>query len=300
MCTATMLSNIKYFVVQGAKGLFSNRLMTLASVGIVVASLFLFGFFLILGANLNYISEQIKEQCEINVYLPKDTDRDTVREIGSKLSEIDGVKEARLYTKEERFQNYRDSIYSDQADVIDTLEQDNPLRDAYILELENVEEADAVAAAAAEVEGIEEVKNSQYIFQQIISITNGIRHASIWLVVILAIISVFIISNTIKLGMFSRRKEINIMKFVGATNWFIRFPYMIEGMLLGLIGAAVSAVIIILGYNAIYPALIEFLGILELIEVSSVVPMIIWSFIALGMGIGIIGSYMSIRKHLYV
>lgn len=300
MCTATMLSNIKYFVVQGAKGLFSNRLMTLASVGIVVASLFLFGFFLILGANLNYISEQIKEQCEINVYLPKDTDRDTVREIGSKLSEIEGVKEARLYTKEERFQNYRDSIYSDQADVIDTLEQDNPLRDAYILELENVEEADAVAAAAAEVEGIEEVKNSQYIFQQIISITNGIRHASIWLVVILAIISVFIISNTIKLGMFSRRKEINIMKFVGATNWFIRFPYMIEGMLLGLIGAAVSAVIIILGYNAIYPALIEFLGILELIEVSSVVPMIIWSFIALGMGIGIIGSYMSIRKHLYV
>lgn len=300
MCTATMLSNIKYFIVQGAKGLFSNRLMTLASVGIVVASLFLFGFFLILGANLNYISEQIKEQCEINVYLPKDTDRDTVREIGSKLSEIDGVKEARLYTKEERFQNYRDSIYSDQADVIDTLEQDNPLRDAYILELENVEEADAVAAAAAEVEGIEEVKNSQYIFQQIISITNGIRHASIWLVVILAIISVFIISNTIKLGMFSRRKEINIMKFVGATNWFIRFPYMIEGMLLGLIGAAVSAVIIILGYNAIYPALIEFLGILELIEVSSVVPMIIWSFIALGMGIGIIGSYMSIRKHLYV
>jgi len=295
-----MFRNIRYFIVQGIKGLTSNGLMTLASVGIVVASLFLFGFFVLLGSNLNYISEQIKQQCEINVYLPKTMDRDAVRDVGSMLAEIEGVKEARLYTKEERFQNYKESIYAGQTEVIDTLKEDNPLRDAYILELEDIEEANAVAEAAGKVKGVEEVKNSQYIFQKIISITNGVRHASIWLVIILAIISLFIIQNTIKLGMFARRKEINIMKFVGATNWFIRFPFMIEGMLLGLMGAAVSAVIIMLSYKAMLPNLAEFMGTLKLLDASSVVPTIAWSFALLGAGIGVLGSYMSIRKHLHV
>ena len=300
MLTDTMFRNIRYFIVQGIKGLTSNGLMTLASVGIVVASLFLFGFFVLLGSNLNYISEQIKQQCEINVYLPKTMDRDAVRDVGSMLAEIEGVKEARLYTKEERFQNYKESIYAGQTEVIDTLKEDNPLRDAYILELEDIEEANAVAEAAGKVKGVEEVKNSQYIFQKIISITNGVRHASIWLVIILAIISLFIIQNTIKLGMFARRKEINIMKFVGATNWFIRFPFMIEGMLLGLMGAAVSAVIIMLSYKAMLPNLAEFMGTLKLLDASSVVPTIAWSFALLGAGIGVLGSYMSIRKHLHV
>ena len=126
------------------------------------------------------------------------------------------------------------------------------------------------------------------------------RHASIWLVIILAIISLFIIQNTIKLGMFARRKEINIMKFVGATNWFIRFPFMIEGMLLGLMGAAVSAVIIMLSYKAMLPNLTEFMGTLKLLDTSSVVSTIAWSFALLGAGIGVLGSYMSIRKHLHV
>ncbi len=295
-----MIRNFRYFLVQGIKGITSNGLMSLASIGIVVASLVLFGFFVLFGANLNYISQQIREQCEINVYLPKNTDRDTVRKIGSELAAIPNVKNARLYTKEERFQNYKDSIYSGQTEVIDTLKEDNPLRDAYILELTDVELANSVAEAAGKIEGIDEVKNSQHIFQRIISITNGVRHLSIWLVIILAIISIFIISNTIKLGMFSRRKEINIMKFVGATNWFIRFPFMIEGMLLGIIGAFFSAVITLLSYEALIPQLTEFLGALELLSLGDVISLIIWIFAVLGAGIGAVGSFMSIRKHLHV
>lgn len=300
MFTATMIRNFRYFFVQGIKGITSNGLMSLASVGIVIASLVLFGFFVLFGANLNYISQQIREQCEINVYLPKDTDRDTVRKIGSELATIPNVKNARLYTKEERFQNYKDSIYSGQTEVIDTLKEDNPLRDAYILELTDVELANSVAEAAGKVKGIDEVKNSQHIFQKIISITNGVRHLSIWLVIILAIISIFIISNTIKLGMFSRRKEINIMKFVGATNWFIRFPFMIEGMLLGIIGAFFSAVITLFSYKALIPQLTDFLGALEVLSLGDIISLIIWVFAILGAGIGAVGSFMSIRKHLHV
>ena len=130
--------NLRYFFSQGIRGLVSNSLMTLASVGIVIASLVLFGTFVLLGMNLNYIGEQIKEQCEINVYLPRDMSRDDVRKIGSELAKIKYVKEAQLYTKEERFNNFKDSSYEEQADVIDMLEQDNPLRDSYILVLEDV------------------------------------------------------------------------------------------------------------------------------------------------------------------
>ncbi|MBQ9756967.1 MAG: permease-like cell division protein FtsX [Clostridia bacterium] len=292
--------NAKYFFVQGVKGLVSNSLMTLASIGIVIASLVLFGFFLLFGMNLNAVGEQIKEQCEINVYMPNEMSRDGVREIGSALSEIEYVKEAQLYTKEERLQNYREGVYQERAEVIDTLEEDNPLRDAYILVLEDVTKASEVAAAAAKIEGVQEVVNRQDLIQQILSITNTVQHVSVWLLLILAFISVFIISNTIKLGMFSRRKEINIMKFVGATNWFIRWPFIIEGMLLGAVGAACAFAIVMLGYGSVLPAIQEFMGNIELLASAEVINIVIALFLIMGMGIGMTGSGLSIRKHLHV
>ncbi len=292
--------NLKYFFAQGIKGLISNSLMSLASVGTVIASLVLFGVFLLFGMNLNYIGEQIKEQCEINVYLPHDMVRDDVRKIGSELGEIEFVKEARLYTKEERFQNFKEGRSAGRAEVVETLEQDNPLRDAYILSLTDVTQAEKVAAAAARVEGVEEVSNSQDIFQKVISITNAVRHVSVWLLFILVAIALFIISNTIKLGMFARRKEINIMKFVGATNWFIRWPFIIEGMLIGLVGSALASLIIILGYGSVLPSAQTFMGDILLLEVSEIMTMTVVGFVALGVGIGMMGSVLSIRKHLHV
>ena len=292
--------NLRYFFSQGIRGLVSNSLMTLASVGIVIASLVLFGTFVLLGMNLNYIGEQIKEQCEINVYLPRDMSRDDVRKIGSELAKIKYVKEAQLYTKEERFNNFKDSSYEEQADVIDMLEQDNPLRDSYILVLEDVSRASEVAAAAGKIDGVEEVVNSQHLIQRIITLTNAIRHISIWLILVLAVVSVFIISNTIKLGMFSRRKEINIMKFVGATNWFIRWPFIIEGMFLGIIGALIASGIVLRGYESIYKGMQDFMGNIRFLELYEVSGAVVAGFLIMGVGMGMIGSAMSIRKHLHV
>lgn len=292
--------NAKYFFAQGVKGLVSNSLMTLASVGIVIASLVIFGFFMLFGMNLNSVGEQIKEQCEINVYMPNEMDRDSVRAIGSQLSAIENVKEAQLYTKEERLQNYKEGVYQEQAAVIDTLEQDNPLRDAYILVLEDVSRANQVAEAAKQIPGVEDVVNRQDLIQQILSITNTIKNVSFWVLVILALISVFIISNTIKLGMFARRKEINIMKFVGATDWFIRWPFIIEGMILGAVGAALASVIVMMGYGSVLPNIQEFMGNIQLLVSGEVVHIVITAFMIMGIGIGMAGSVMSIRKHLHV
>ncbi len=290
--------NGKYFITQGVKGLASNGLMTLASLGIVIASLVLFGIFVLLGLNLNSVGDQIKEQCEVNVYMPNDMSRDDVRAIGSQLSEIEFVDEVQLYTKEERLQNYKESIRHDQAQVITTLEADNPLRDAYILSLTDVRKASQVAEAAGKIKGVQEVTNRQDIIQTILSITNAVKIGSAWLLFILAVISVFIISNTIKLGMFARRKEISIMRFVGATDWFVRWPFIIEGMILGAVGALVASGIVILGYGSIFGTMQEFMGGIKLLQVADTVNVIIIGFLLMGIGIGTIGSFMSIRKHL--
>ena len=225
--------NIKYFTVQGIKGLLSNSLMTLASIGIVVASLVLFGVFVLLGININSVGEQIKEQCEINVYMPNEMNRDDVRAIGSQLGEIEFVKEARLYTKEERLQNYKEGIHQDQAQVINTLEEDNPLRDAYVLSLTDVRKANQVAAEAGKIQGVEEVTNRQDIIQTILSITNTIKHVSIWLLVILAAIAVFIISNTITYGNDEFRNVSKAIEAVTVQGNFggLEFPFdsLLEG-----------------------------------------------------------------------
>ena len=292
--------NVKYFITQGVKGLASNGLMTLASLGIVIASLVLFGIFVLLGLNLNSVGDQIKQQCEVNVYMPNDMSRDEVRAIGSQLSEIEFVDEVQLYTKEERLQNYKESIRHDQAQVITTLEADNPLRDAYILSLTDVRKASQVAEAAGKIQGVQEVTNRQDIIQTILSVTNAVKIGSAWLLFILAVISVFIISNTIKLGMFARRKEISIMRFVGATDWFVRWPFIIEGMILGAVGALFASVIVILGYGSVYGAMQEFMGSIKLLQVADTINVIIVGFLIMGMGIGTIGSFMSIRKHLNV
>ncbi len=292
--------NVKYFFAQGIKGLLANSLMTLASIGIVIASLVIFGVFVLFGMNINSIGEQIKEQCEINVYMPNDMNRDDVRAIGSALGELEYVKEAKLYTKEERLQNYKEGIHHDQAEVISTLEADNPLRDAYILSLTDVRMANEVAAQAAKIEGVEEVTNRQDLIRSILSITNTVKHVSVWLLLVLAAISVFIISNTIKLGMFSRRKEINIMKFVGATDWFIRWPFIIEGMLLGAVGAVIAAFIVMFGYGSVFGNVQEFMGNITLLGASEVINVVIIGFLIMGIGIGMAGSAMSIRKHLHV
>lgn len=323
------IRNIKYFISQGFKGLISNSLMTLASIGIVVASLVIFGFFLLLGMNLNTVGEQIKEQCMINVFISNDyygavkapdensgegnadeplisseelEERriDAVRSIGAQLANIEHVKEYQLYTKNERFADYKNGVYKEQAAVIESLEMDNPLRDAYRLTLSNHEMANQVAEAAGKIEGVEQVVNRQDLMQQILSITNTIRLVSVWILLVLVFISVFIISNTIKLGMFARRKEINIMKFVGATDWFIRWPFIIEGMLLGAVGAVAASLIVLLGYGSVLPNIQQFMGDITLLTSKEVTTMIVLAFMALGMGIGMIGSGMSIRKHLHV
>ncbi len=291
--------NFKYFIKQGVAGIMSNWFMSIASVSIVVASLLIFGSFIILGLNFGYMVDQIEEQCQINVYIPKDSTDEEFKAIGKSLANVDNVKSVQYYSKEERYEKWSRQNEFDESSV-EMLEKDNPLRDSYILTLDDPQKAGQVIKDAAKVKGVEEVKDSLALINKIVSITNTVKTVIGWLLLILVIVSVFIISNTIKIGLFARRKEINIMKFVGATNWFIRWPFIVEGILLGCIGAILSATVIIFSYEMIIPGLSEFFGSIKILQVKDVYNYVVWGFIGLGSLIGLIGSYTSIRKHLHV
>ena len=292
------MSKIKYFVTQGFKGVISNSLMSLLSICIVTASMMLLGIFIIIGANLNGVTEQIQEQCQINVYLPHGADVDDFRSVRSGLEELDNVKEVIPYTKEERFKTYKENYYQDEADVVDTLASDNPLRDSCILVLEDINKAAETIEAASKVKGVEEVKNSLDLIDKVIAITNTVRHVTLWFILGLMLISIFIISNTIKLGMVSRQKEIQIMRYVGATNWFIRWPFIVEGMILGFMGSFVAAVIVLLGYGAFVPSIREFMDPIVILGVPEMLKTISIGFLLVGTVIGVVGSITSIRKYL--
>ncbi len=292
------MSKIKYFVTQGFKGVISNSLMSLLSICIVTASMMLLGIFIIIGANLNGVTEQIQEQCQINVYLPHGADVDDFRSVRSGLEELDNVKEVIPYTKEERFKTYKENYYQNEADVVDTLASDNPLRDSCILVLEDINKAAETIEAASKVKGVEEVKNSLDLIDKVIAITNTVRHVTLWFILGLMLISIFIISNTIKLGMVSRQKEIQIMRYVGATNWFIRWPFIVEGMILGFMGSFVAAVIVLLGYGAFVPSIREFMDPIVILGVPEMLKTISIGFLLVGTVIGVVGSITSIRKYL--
>ncbi|MBQ2890713.1 MAG: permease-like cell division protein FtsX [Clostridia bacterium] len=292
--------DFKYFITQGVSGIMSNWLMSLASLTTVIISLAFLGVFIILGLNLNSISAQIEEQCQINVFVPRDATDSELKTVGAELLKIENVKAVDYYTKEERYRDYKEGRYSDDADAIAAFEYDNPLRDACVITLENPEDAQGVVEAAAKVKGVEEVKSSLDLIDKVVAITSFVKHVTIWIVIALLIGAVMLISNTIKQGLFARRKEINIMKFVGATNWFIRWPFLFEGMIIGFIGALFSATVVLFAYESFYPALMEFTGTLRIVPFRTVYNYILCWFMAIGILMGVAGSYTSIRKYLHV
>lgn len=292
--------DIKYFFKTGVSGIMSNWLSSLGSVTTVVVSLIAFGFFIILGINLTSISQQIEEQCQINVFVPHDATDASFKAVGEELAKIENVKSVRFYTKEERYNDYKEGRYKNDADSIEAFENDNPLRDSCVLSLNNPENAKEVIAAAAKIEGVEEVKNSLDVINRIVSVSNMIKTATMWIVVLFLIGAILMISNTIKVGMFARRKEINIMKYVGATNWFIRWPFIVEGMLIGFIGSLFAATIVLAGYESFYPVISEFSGSISIVSPQGVYNHVVWWFMGIGVLIGTMGSYTSIRKYLRV
>ena len=289
----------EYFIREVFMSLGRNNWMSLASIGTVAVSLFIFGMFLMLVLNMNKMAESMESQVQINVYLEDSVDREQARDMESDLKALEGVRAVTFVTKDEAMERFKERL-GDQKTMLDALDDTNPLPDSFEV---MITQPDLVKAAAATIEkwdGVESAKYGQDVMEHLFDITRLIRIFGFTLMLVLAFATLFIISNTIRLTVFARRKEIAIMKYVGATDWFIRWPFMLEGMVLGLLGSIVSAIALRLVYTGIAEKIYATLAFFPLIPEEPFLSYITVVVILSGMAVGSIGSAVSIKKFLKV
>lgn len=280
-------------------------MMGLASIGSVTAVLVILGFVLIIILNVNNMSMVAKETFDqIAVYILEDVDDDQVKEMGMAFREIDGVMGVAYQTKDYALERVKED-WGDDAFLLQDL-RNNPLPNTYIVQLSDVGKADEVTAKLQTFEGVEKVRYYHDAVNSLIKISDFVKRFGAAIILILILISIFIISNTIKITVLSRQREIELMQYIGATNGYVRGPFVIEGIMLGLLGSLVAILIIMLGYNysinylaGKYVALISGMS-GYLVGIEMVINDIVIIFMTIGIGIGILGSLISLKKFLSV
>ncbi|MBO7747261.1 permease-like cell division protein FtsX [Paenibacillus sp. MWE-103] len=294
---------------EGLKNVVRNGWMTFASVSSIVISLFILGVFLLLAMNVNVLAGQIESQVQIRVYLQLDTPEAKIGELKNAIGNMPEVKKVTFVSKEQGLEDLRKSIGADGTDLLEGYDEtNNPLPDSFTVD---VFDPQNIAYAAKKIDALgnadaakpfTSVKYGKGTVEKLFRITNAVRNIGLVIVAGLALTAMFLISNTIKTTILARRREIGIMKLVGATNNFIRWPFFIEGALIGFIGAAVTVAGLLLGYSQLVDASQFELGLMmiklvTLKEAGLTVSAVIFG---LGMLIGIWGSTLSVRKYLKV
>ncbi len=295
-----MFKTAIYSIKQSFFQLIRNKNMCTASVFSITAMLLILGIFFILVVNVNMLSEVAKNQIDtIQVYLEDDITNNEINALHQKISGYDNVTEVKFVDKEEAMQTLK-ARWGENGYLLEGLEE-NPLPMSFQIRVNRLEDADIVVSKLDHSSGIESIKYSKTIVEQLVTVTNSIKFAGSILIVALIVISIVLVSNTVKLTVFAREREISIMKYVGATNWFIRGPFFVEGIIIGVIGAGVSLAII----NILYTRIIEMASnkitaifSMGMVPSEFLLSNLVWIFVVLGITIGSIGSILSMRRFL--
>lgn len=292
------MSKLFYFIGDALKGLKRNFSVTLASIFTVLLTLFIFGMFMMLAVTTNTIVRNVEEKIEVTVFLNKNVSEDTKKNIESKIKEQYGILEVKYESKEEAFNKAKETMadYLKDRDPV----KNNPFPASFIVRLQKAEYIDKFIKNLSGVKGIEEIGNADDTVKKIVSIGRTLKIAGFVIFALLILVSLFLIGNTIKLAVYGRKKEIEIMKFVGATNWFIRWPFILEGIIIGVIGAIGAIALLYFGYRYAFTQLTVRLPFITLPSPSYIRNTLSWQFTLAGIGIGAVGSFLSIRKHLNV
>jgi cell division transport system permease protein len=295
-----MVGSWGYAVKQAFKQVFRNRAMSVASMFSITAMLLILGLFFIMVVNINMVSETAKKQFDtIQVYLFDETTYDQAQAMIGTLENNDGVQEVSYLSNDQAMAKWR-LKWGDNAYLLDGLEK-NPLPNSLIIKVTKLEDADAVVAKVKTFDGVEDIKYYKDTVDQLMKITRFIQIGATIVIVFLVVISIVVVSNTIKLTVLAREREISIMKYVGATNWFIRGPFLIEGILIGILSALISVGVISFVYNKISELVGEQLFVMlstAMVPGAFLVVHLVMIFVALGVSIGACGSIISMRRFL--
>ncbi|ACQ69820.1 protein of unknown function DUF214 [Exiguobacterium sp. AT1b] len=289
---------------EGFKGTLRNGWMSFAAISAVTITLLLVGVFALVMFNVNEISDNVENDVEIQVFITRTADENSVEKLGENIEQVPGVSTVTFSSKEDELAKFQDQL-GDDAAAYGTVEKDNPLHARYIVKAQDPTELEEVAKSVGSLDNVDDVKYGKDYIDKMFAFFNGIRIGGLALIVGLTLMAMFLISNTIKMTIFSRRREIEIMRLVGAKNSFIRWPFFIEGLLLGMLGALVPILVIYFGYDVAYSALQPSLDqlnsdIFKLIDPSTLTVQVSLVLLALGAFIGIWGSTTSLGRFLKI
>ncbi|MDY6052622.1 MAG: permease-like cell division protein FtsX [Anaerovibrio sp.] len=289
----------EYFIREVCRSLKRNNWMSLASVGTVAVSLFIFGMFMMLVMNMNKMADSLESQVQINVYLQDDVSREQARDIEKDLKNLQGVEQVTFVSREEAMERFKERL-GDQKTLLEALDETNPLPDSFEVMITQPELVKTAAASIERYDGVESARYGQDVMEHLFDMTRLIRIFGFSIMLVLALATLFIIANTIRLTVFARRKEIAIMKYVGATDWFIRWPFILEGMVMGLFGSIIAAIVLRFAYTGVVEAIYESLAFFPLIPTYPFINYVTFLVIISGMIIGATGSALSLKRFLKV
>ena len=298
-------SILGYFIGEGFSNVFKNKKSTGASLMIMCATMIIFGIFLILGENINHFVEEVESDQGIQVFVKNEATQEQIDGLKEKIRAIDGVSTVEFVSKDEALEQMKER-FGERQDLLEGYEGENNIFTAsYVITLTDLTKSQAVQdEISTYTDVVKKINSKDEVITTLINLANGIKIVTGVILVLLIIISIFIIANTIKLTVHARRKEISIMKYVGATNGFIRWPFIVEGMIIGVLASIISIVIVGGAYSFIAEKLVnaEFMQLINmsLISFGDMFNSIIFVYMLLGIGIGVLGSVISMRKYLKV
>ena len=289
------MSSFGYLIKEGFKNLFHNRLMTLASLGVLISCLVLTGSAVMLTVNISYNVDRVSDNNSTKVFLDDNLTKLEAVYKGKELLALDNITDAKFIDKDEAIEAYREHL--GEAVFANMTGDDNPLPYSFSVTMDDLSKYDETVNNIKAVPGVASISSRREVAQKLTSLSSFITTMSLWVILALAIISLFIISNTIRMTMFSHRFEISIMKSVGATNAFVRVPFIIEGIVIGVVSAGVSVVLLLLLSDGVINSVNNLLN-FEWIRFSDIVWPITGAFVAAGVVVGALGSAVSIRRFL--
>ena len=292
-------STKEYFVKETYKSIRRNGFMSFASISTVAVSLLVLGMFLMIFLNTNNLAQYLESQVQVSVYMQDSATAKELASVKDKLTKMPGVVKVTQVSKQQALERFKKRL-GDQQQLLTSLGKENPFPNSFEIQVDSPERIKVLTPQIGQLPKVETAKFGQEVVEHLFQLTKILRFGGIILVVFLAMATLFIISNTIRLTVFARRKEVIIMKYVGATDWFIRWPFLREGMTLGFCGAVVASLFI----NSIYSGLLERIhATLAFLPLLPTYPLLLYVDVFLlvaGTGIGALGSYISLRKFLQV
>ncbi|HBC26419.1 MAG TPA: ABC transporter permease [Ruminococcaceae bacterium] len=292
------ISSAKYLIKEGVRNIWINRMMSFASIGVLVSCLLLTGAAILFSLNINTAMQKLEQDNSVTVYMKDGLPTLKSIQVGEEIKKLDNVESCEFVPKAEALESIMKSMGDDGTIFNSLVGNENPLNDVFKVSLADLSKYKETAKQIGSLDGVYKVRDYSDIAAKLTSLDRLVTTAGFWIVLILSLVSLFIISNTIRVTMFSRRLEISVMKSVGATDGFVRLPFMVEGIIIGVFSGVLSSGLLALAYNKILQNITNIVPFFHPIGLGSIFAMIVLCFILAGALFGAVGGGISIGKYL--